>query len=1612
MGASVTSVILDLTLGSGTPFPDSPVSVAIRMAEKLNLPENTDDWTKEDVNLWLESHKIDQKHREILMAQDVSGAVLKWLNKNNLVGMGITHGPAIQIEGLFRELQKSSSKQPTQTPKRKKSNKNTPKTQTESTETSKQSQRGEENADKAEASAVRPEAKGAKSGSDELTEGKAETQGKQSPPGPTCTAYPFNEFSNPYRYKLHFILQPETGPLNLIDPVHEFKDFTNTEKATEEDIKMKFSNEIFRFASACMNSRTNGTIYFGVKDKPQGKIVGVELTTVTKDTLINHFNLMIDQYFEVHQVQQAKKCIREPRFVEVLLPNSTPSNRFVIEVDVLPQHSECREDYFQIKMQHLKNQTWQQSSKYSVFVRDGPRSKDIIGNKADFKAFKLDLKTVADSRKEAETKYKEKPDGNKSEGQKLIDLLTGNRDLLDNSYYEWYILVTNKCHPNQNSHLDFLKEIKWFAVLEFDPESESNGVVKAFKQSRVANLHFPSQFVEEKTTLNEKISSLNLYQQPSWIFCNGRSDLESDKYEPLDPISWQRERASEVRRLISFLTRDDIMPKGKFLVVFLLLSPVDDPRDPLIETFCAFYQDLKGMENILCISVHSHIYQVWKDLLEARLSRQQDELSSQSISALNLAEINGTVLKLKSLTQSSKRFLPSVGSSTVLLKKEEEIMTALEILCENECEGTLLEKDKKKLFEFKASKEEDFYRGGKVSWWNFYFSSENYSSSFVKRDKYVKLEKKIQEWADSSQPVCAKIIHLYHHPGCGGTTLAMHILWELRKKFRCAVLKNKTEDFSEIGEQVTNLITYGATSRQEYLPVLLLVDDFEEQDNVYLLQASIQTAVANKHIRYEKPLVIILNCTRSQNPEKSAKAPDSVALVHQLSDKEQRAFELKLTEIKEQHENFEDFYSFMIMKTNFNREYIENVVRNILKGQNIATKEAKLFAFLALLNAYVPDTTISLSQCEYFLGISNKKAFWGTEKFEDKMGTYSTILIKSEVIECGSYCGVRIIHHEIATVSLEELKRSYNLNKSEIVMNMLTENLFYDMGIGKSKFFQDMQTLLLTRQRNEHEGETGNWFSPFIEALHKDEGNDAVKDVLLEATRRFNPNAFICQALARHFYLKEKDFKNALFWAKQARNIEPNNSYISDTLGQVYKSKIRWWIEDNMRNRSISVDDLTDLLESAVHASDAFRDSQQQTEDREYEGKEWLNQKSKRRYDTYNIAGYQGEIEVGLFTIQILQLIPFFDKKNELSKRDMINFISGNRDIPGDLNEFKIALKNFIPYLTNLQSSLKRSFDFFDDYFVLLKPRNNIKQYEESKSRRKLVGYFRRYVDIFSLLEESQNQNFRSKLTVPLQVERIRRTLEALKADKFSGLLEYLIKSPQEAVGSMEHIVNQYTYLLEQCVIKTQQKEKQNFILANIILSCINPTSKSVKPIKKLKEQLREILQPIGLTYQFSEPYFLASLLFWPENQQLDQDSKQMEKYARALENSFRGQYKRMYRTKQPIAYFFLGKGNNRNRLIHKGKIDESFEKVSDINSWWHSGKVWEEKKVQDLLVRLQGRAENNNLYIEYGINEKITIQITPTHLGQLRSGRSIEKVSFYLGFSIGGLLAYDIKIV
>uniref|UniRef100_A0A8C8SJ89 SAM domain-containing protein n=1 Tax=Pelusios castaneus TaxID=367368 RepID=A0A8C8SJ89_9SAUR len=1603
----------------------------VEYLKEPNLSPNIDDWTKEQVKQWItEELKIDQKYGEILFSQDVTGSILKLFTKKDLIAIGITYGPALQImnalkcgflaestaqtggeEDVEKTLDEKYLMEKKDGGSSKQDEKNTRKSKSADASKSQELRVSEYTETTESVLTDRMENKLGESND----KSKKSLDNNQHPTGQSCLPYPFDEFHDSRRYIQHYILNvPETGPLNLIEPAHEFKLLTNTENATEENIKLKFSNETFRFAAACMNSRTNGTIHFGVSNKPHGEIIGMKLTS--KDEFIDYFNKKIEKYFDQTFVRVAKACIREPRFVEVLLQNNTPSNTFVIEVDVVPKHTICGTKFFQIKYYNFKTKTWDQT----LFVRDGASSKNILNNPKEFQSFKSKILFAVNCRKAAEEEHREKRKKRENEGRKLISLLTGNKDLLDNSYYDWYILVTNKSHPSQTQHLDFLQEVKWFAVLEFDSLSQMTGVAKKYRENRGANLHFPSQYqVKGKSTV-EIIEDLNLYKQLSWIFCNGRSDLNDEKYQPLGPSLWQQKRAAEVRKLISFLSHQDLLQRGKFLVVFLLLSEVEDPGDPLIETFCTFYQELEGLSDMLCICIGAQTFQLWKDLLQARFI-SAEELTKRCVANLNLPTVNGTILKLKSVTQSSQRLLPCTGSSTILLKKEEDFMTALEILCENECKDTEIEKDKAQFSEFRKSQEEHFYRGGKVSWWNFYFSSENYSSAFIKRDSYEKLEELIQSSSQAATQKSSKIINLYHSPGCGGTTLAMHVLWELRKKFRCAVLKNKTVDFAEIGTQLTTLITYGATSQEDYLPVLLLVDDFEEQENVYLLQHEIQSAITGKCITYESPLVIIINCMRSQNPVESSKSSqsDSINLKHELSSKEQRAFEKKLEEIKQQHQHPEDFYSFMIMKEQFNPEYIKNVVKNTLKGLDINSKQAQLISFLAILNSYVTESTISVSQCEDFFGITSK--YWGKESLENKMGICSNILIQSQVQEHGTYKGVRIIHPLIANYCLEEFNITFRLTKSAITLQLLKQNLFYESGLGRGKLQDDVQSMLLTRQRKEHGDDTDTLFSPLIEKIQKEEGSAEVESVLCEGSIRFSQNPFICQALARHYYIINKNFVSAQEWAKKAKKRAPNNSYISDTLGQVFKSQIKNWVDENGKKMVITAQDLKHLLELAKCASEAFTESQQQNESTDNIREALQLQKSKRRYDTYNTAGYLGEIETGLYTIDILGYTPLFNKKHALSREEMLQYLSGKHPIPRatsdtENEEFKLILDHYRGYLSNLRSSLKEAFDFFENYFVLLKPRNIEKESVEFKIRKRVRECFNKYAEIFCHLDpENLGDNpMSSKLSLPRKEDYCRRSLEAFKADRFPGLLEYL-NSHEKAESKMEDIVNKYAFLIEKCTNQSLLREKQNFILANIVLSCIKPKSKKIRTLEELKAQIRKILQQVGLDHRFSEPYFLASLLFWPENQkQLDEDSRQIEKYVSSLKKSFRGQYKQMCRSKQPIAHFYLGNSRGLNRLVHKGKIDQFFSElqVPDLHSLWQKGCIWEEKVVQDLLLRLHGKVEDDFVYVDYGIDEKISIPVRPAFLGRLRSGKSIEKVSFYLGFSMGGPIAYDIKMI
>ena len=72
------------------------------------------------------------------------------------------------------------------------------------------------------------------------------------------------------RYQAGNLIPPESGCSSLEEPVREFKLFS-LESNRLEDIEKPFIERLAKFASACLNTRVNGTIYFGIADAKDGR---------------------------------------------------------------------------------------------------------------------------------------------------------------------------------------------------------------------------------------------------------------------------------------------------------------------------------------------------------------------------------------------------------------------------------------------------------------------------------------------------------------------------------------------------------------------------------------------------------------------------------------------------------------------------------------------------------------------------------------------------------------------------------------------------------------------------------------------------------------------------------------------------------------------------------------------------------------------------------------------------------------------------------------------------------------------------------------------------------------------------------------------------------------------------------------------------------------------------------------------------------------------------------------------------------------------------------------------------------------------------------------------
>ncbi|KAG8003330.1 Sterile alpha motif domain-containing protein 9 [Nibea albiflora] len=1209
--------------------------------------------------------------------------------------------------------------------------------------------------------------------------------------------------------------------------------------------------------------------------------------------------------------------------------------------------------------------------------------------KEDFKRFQFNLKLYTESKYEPISQ-------SRLEGKDTMD----TAKVMTDHYGSRDVLRVTKDVLKEINQRKLVRQLE--KSLDFDPNSNSSGgLCNSYKDSRVANLHNPSQYQGQTESV---IKKLNLCKQTSWVFCNGRHDLDSDSNKELDYGLWLRKSCKDVEQLVSLICNPEVLLHGRSLIIFLLLSPVATEKDPVFDTYRSFIKHTEE-ENIITICESQSIYSKWREMIQEKCDF---DIGPLSIYELTLSEINGTIMALGPFNQSSERLLPSSGSSAVVLKqKDEDFMTALDILCLNQCENTY-DENSSEFHDFRIKAEEEFYRGGTVKWWNFYFCDKDKEKPFVKRDKYENVKKMIRSQLKDSKNMC-DLLNLFHHPGCGGTTLAMHVVWDLRQEFRCALLKDNTLPKTEVAIQVSRLMKLG---NEKPSPVLLLVDDSKETEND-LVNCIHKAAVEDSLDVDDAPncKVVIIHCVRSHNPKEQYKKHhpmQSQYITASLTPAEQKEFEKKLKELKETHEKPENFYSFMIMKSNFDEKYINDLAHNTLKNVDSSSKEARLFTFLALLNTHMAESEISLSLCEDFLGM--KTIHWKEDSVMERMKPYSNLLIIDTVEEMGGYKGIRILHHSIASACLAELERSCNLKVSDITLDILQCDLFFSVGVVKHRFMLSIQRMLIERQRKK-DGDEREPFSPLIDKVHSQQGRQTVQEIFVKASSRFVTSASIPQALARYLYIKEGDYPEALKWAEKAKKIK-ENPYTFDTIGQIHKSNLKSNNQREKQETRHNAEDLNTNIKTAANAITAFKKAQElaSTEDQhEEEAADDASDDYPRR--SYNVYGYVGVLEIVFLLFEILARLPFFEESDSMKKKYLQSFLQKTIPITSVYkednetnNRYEEIIKEHEQFLLTLKTEAKEMFEILDDYFMYIKANNSE---FDSKNRMTTCGLFKKYVSLFCTTQEEMRKEKQNNpnLNLKIDVEEQRLFLERNQADTFTGILQHLDKPAEE----IERITECYAFLQQQQQFNTKQqmtKETINYILSNIILYLLKPKSKHVKPHRDLSALLLKTLQDVGLRYLFPDPYYLALLLFWPSPTEVNTE---IVTYVRAIRNSSNKRLTLRFPNRNTVAHLYLGKQDGLRRLVSKPQLDENFKKMrrDTLAQLWRNGDIFKYKPIINRLLRVSGTIEQGEVFANYG---SLKIPVRPAFLAGVRSGHSTERVSFYLGFAINGPLAYDIQ--
>uniref|UniRef100_A0A3B4U3K6 Sterile alpha motif domain containing 9 like n=2 Tax=Seriola dumerili TaxID=41447 RepID=A0A3B4U3K6_SERDU len=1525
-------------------------------------------WTESQVSTWLRSIGVKEQYVEKLCEEEVDGQILLTLDEDFLKAkICMKSGPAHLIIKKRDEL--LNSQQKSQEKKKPSSGKKTELEQ-------------KNNQNSVQCPTTREDPSAQVPVRDEGVLEERQTAQKQSMSKADCKPRPFDQEGIDHIYVKHTVLLPESGAFNLISPCHEYKSFAVAAALDRTRLQAKFAKEVLKFATGCMNIRSNGTIHFGVMDSKEdagyvhGEVIGIPVKE--KDIYVDALD-HIERSFSLDK-EHVRLCVRPPRFIEVMDREST-EKMYVVEVDIVPLISIVRGKVYTVRLPNFKESANKVEFEKEVVLRRVGSKTEPVSEK-DLSDFCQRVRDRDAQREEAEkNQFLYAPEFCQDLGRKLTMLTSNGKKFIEKE--KWFILVTNKFKPDDLCNIDWLLNMNVFCVFDFDPESKISGLCSKYLQHHAANMHsLQSYRISSDTSIKEFTNNLHLFEQTSWIFCNGRSEFKGNE-TPCDEMTWIKTKMTFLRECVSLICKQ-ILPKGAFQVMFLLTSQVEKP---LLHTFYEFFTDMEGHEDIICICESQENFQKWQSFAEG--SCGTETVNNFSVVGMKMSHVNATLQTIQSVKASASKHLPVFVKGICLLEtNKEEQMGSLEILTVNHCDET----SEDFIDEKKANIEQQFYCGGRVTWLNFWLGERKHVGEVIERDAYHDVSKLLKDVLkyNPDQPPVTNII-IYHHPGSGGSTVARQVLWNNRKDLRCAVVK-PSYSASVVAQHAVDLREYEEKDPQSCLPVLLLIED---SDKEYLddLKNELEVAINSKRVQYGTLCFILLSCRRSHDPESRCKefSLQNVAVTHQLSAVEKRKFAGKRKVLEKRYEP-KFMMTFVLMTEGFDEGYVQQFVEHLLQDIDHHSVVTRLIHYVALLNTYVQNSFISRSHCEALLDLTMRLERFRQHEFERSLSDQAKLVFLHLRDDKTYIESIRIIHPLVAKEILHQLLGNQQ-TQSSLAMKMLCEDVLFEHRFGREEYLSFLRALFIRRSRISKGDEYDSFFSPLIEHVCGNEKSpDNAIELLKEAFEHFHKDPFFAQQLARLHYTYEK-FEEAKNWAETAAKQLPNHSYILDTKGQVYR---KWFqakckaIEDGKIPKTAQT--TADAVETALKAIECFKECERAAE---------------AEKENMNSSGFFSEVEVGCSLLKLISSL-FANRTN--GHLECVKYLSTDY-IPEEVQD---AWEPFHGRLKNLHKTLQDALEWISEdlsYFQtdIDADEEEIPQSPEESLSHPLKWLAKRSADFGKYFSEAYlnalsqpGQSIPTNLT-PFQKRMI---ICHLGGGNVISILSKLTDQ-RNAVRLLESILSLYPS--NPIKAKFGQRDIVNYIVAHITLNCLSPQAPKIASLKDLQALCFQF--PADKKKCLPSALFLLTLLFWPEDNDTDHEKEGKYEIVQSavehMEKSYWAKIKDIPQRKRRLyTHFFLGSGNGLDKFVHKKKFEKVIKvfSVSERRMKWFSGEAWKKPDIAMMLKSVSGWTEDGVVYLEGPQKKKFSI--LPLHVPSVP--HSNENITFYLGFSFRGPVAYN----